>query len=69
MDVKVKQFTRQFINSRVYKLIEWMLKKDRKSRPNASDVLGHNFFKDDGIPLGFSANNLKNAKKVTLKII
>ena len=63
--MKVKQFR----DSRIYKLIKWMLKKDQKSRPDVSDVLGYNFFKDDDISLGFSANNLKNAKEVTLKII
>ena len=32
MDLKVKQFTRQFSDRRVYNIIEWMLKKEPEQR-------------------------------------
>ena len=65
MSVKVKQFTRQFIDPRVYKLIESLLNKEPKKRPTVTQVLGDPFFLDDNVPLSFSQSNLKSAQEVS----
>ena len=66
MDLKVKQFTRQFSDRRVYNIIEWMLKKEPEARPNVLEIPLHPFFKDENVPLDFSQQNYDLAKEVNI---
>ena len=67
MDLKVKQFTRQFSDKRVYKLIEWMLRKEPEARPNVLKILDDPFFElDTNVPLDFSQDNYDLAKEVNI---
>ena len=66
MDLKVKQFTRQFSDKRVYNIIEWMLKKEPEARPNVLKILDDPFFQDENVPLDFSQQNYELAKEVNI---
>ena len=64
---QMQKFTRQFSDSRVYKLIEWMLKKEPEARPNVLKILDDLFFElDTNIPLDFSQDNYHLAKQVNI---
>ena len=64
---QMQKFTRQFSDSRVYKLIEWMLKKEPEARPNVLEILNDPFFeKDKNVPLDFSRKNYDLAKEVNI---
>ena len=71
MVLKVKQFTRQFFSDdpRIPELIEWIIKKERESRPTVTQVLGHPFLKDDKVPFDFSEKNLQNPKVIVCLIM